>query len=169
MSKLKTDFSVALAGMCSGLFAVSLFLLAERIDTYYAYLGWLRETNYRLTYDRGVENLWWVPVALWHVVLSIVASLLIHRHLATGRVSTFLRWQVIGFMALVGWGLTFAIGVGMECLSHGNLSLWHTWSYTELITVTQFVAAVFASNVLYGSAVQAASSERILTENSRSF
>src|SRR5262245_58812116 len=151
MSKLKTDFRMALAGMCSGLFAVSVFLLAERIDTYYSYLSWLEETHYRLTYDRGVEGHWRAPIALCHVVLSIVAALLIHRHLAPDRVSSFLRWQVIGLMVFVGWGLTFLIGTGMDCLIRGNLSLGYTWIYVRLITVAQFIAAVFASNVLFGS------------------
>jgi len=145
--------------MCCGLFAVSVFLLAERVNSYYAYIGWRAEAGYAARYDQGVEDLWWIPVTVWHVVLSIVASFLMHRYLANDRVSAFLRWQAIGLVTLVGWGLTIFAGVGINCLIHGNLSpMQYSWDWVTLISVFQFIAAVFASNVLYGSAIQAASS-----------
>ena len=158
MSKLRRDLRIALAGGGCGLFGVSVFLLAERVDAYYAYVRWLQETHYAGTYYRAVEDLWWIPVTFWHVVLSIIASFLMHRYLASDRVSPFLRWQAIGLVALVGWGITGFGGIGMVCLSRGTISPIEEIGdhLGQLISVAQFVAAVFASNVLYGTAVQAA-------------
>jgi hypothetical protein len=97
---------------------------------------------------------------MWHVVLSVVASLLIHRYLASGRASTFLRWQAIGAVVLVGWGLTVFTVIGMDCLIRGNTEpLEDALRMVKIIPVAQFVAAIFAANVLYGSAIQAASTE----------
>ena len=50
----------------------------------------------------------------------MLASLIVHRYLAAGRASTFLRWQAIGLVALCGWGLTLFIGTGLECLLRAN-------------------------------------------------
>jgi hypothetical protein len=166
MSKLRRDLRVALAGACCGLFGVSVFLLAERVDTYYAYLRWMEEIHYDVRYEARVEDLSWIPIALWHVVLSITAALLVHRYQSSDRVSPFLRWQAIGFSALFGWALTFLTALGAETLVRGSLPpAGQTWSWTKLIAVAQFIAAVFASNVLFGSAVQAASSEAIREDN----
>jgi hypothetical protein len=149
-----------------GLFSSGLFLLAARIDSYYAYLKWIRASNYSGYY--GVEDLWWFPVVIWHVVLTIVASLLMHRYLAIDRVSLFLRWQAIGLVALVGWGLTVSIGCILECVTRGNtMSIENLLSGVRFDIIAQFIATVFAANVLYGSAIHAASSEEIC-ESSRS-
>lgn len=161
MNKLQRDLRVGLAGACCGLFSSSLFLLAARIDSYYAYLRWNRANNYSGGYG-GVEGLWWVPVVTWHVVLTIVATLLIHRYLASDRVSSFLRWQAIGLAALIGWAFTIIIGFSLECLARGNtISIEHISNSFNFLVIGQFVATVFAANVLYGSAIQAASSEDI--------
>jgi hypothetical protein len=37
MSKLRRDLRLAVAGACSGLFSVSLYLLAARVTAYYDY------------------------------------------------------------------------------------------------------------------------------------
>jgi len=167
MNKLRRDLRVVLSGACLGLFSSSLFLLAARIDSYYAYLKWIRANNYRGYYG-GVEDLWWFPVVIWHVVLTIVASLLMHRYLAIDRVSLFLRWQAIGLVALVGWGLTVSIGCILECVTGGNtMSIENLLSGVRFDIIAQFIATVFAANVLYGSAIHAASSEEIC-ESSRS-
>ena len=161
MNKLRRDLKVALAGMCCGLFSASVFLLATRVDSYYSYLRWYKASGYEGTYG-GPEDLWWVPVVTWHVVLSMLASLLMHRYLATDRVSPFLRWQSIGLVALLGWGLTLFIAVSLESLVRGNTSpIEQMWEMTKFRFVAQFISTVFASNVLYGSAIQAASSEDI--------
>lgn len=162
MRKLRRDLKIALAGACCGLFSSSVFLLVARIDSYYGYLRWNREHDYEGTYGGGVENLWWVPVVVWHVVVSLLASLLMHRYLATDRVSPFLRWQAIGLVALIGWGLTIFIAVGMECLIRGNTSpIEQMLAMFKFRYAAQFISMVFASNVLFGSAIQAASSEDI--------
>jgi hypothetical protein len=161
MNKLQRDLRVALGGACCGLFSSSLFLLAARIDRYYAYVRWNRANDYIGGYY-GVDNLWWVPVVAWHVVLTIVASFLMHRYLASDRVSSFLRWQAIGLAALSGWAFTIIIGFGLECLARGNtISIEHLSNSFNYVVIGQFVATVFAANVLYGSAIQAASSEDI--------
>jgi hypothetical protein len=134
-----------------------MFLLGYRIQVYYEYLAVREVNNYETSYGM-IEDLWWIPLLVWHVVLSIAASLLVHRYLANGRTSTFVRWQAIGAGALIGWGLTVFAAISVECLRRGD-----TWPINEatmiarLIPVAQFFAAVFASNVLYGTAIQAAS------------
>jgi hypothetical protein len=156
MNKPRRDLKVALAGMCCGLFSASVFLLAARIERYYAYLR-----SYHETYQ-GVEDLWWVPMVTWHVVLTIAASFLMHRYLASNRVLPFLRWQAIGLVALIGWALSISIGLGLGCLIHGSTAAIENLLRSEnLAFIAQFTATIFASNVLYGSAIQAASSEDI--------
>ena len=165
MSKLRRDLSVILAGACCGLFGVSVFLLADRVNNYYAYLGWLQEGPSDFRYDRGVETLSWVPVVLWHMVLSVTAALMVHRYQANSRVSPFLRWQAIGLVSLFGWGATILTVVGAETLMRGSLPPLGNLSWIKLIGVAQFIAAVFASNVLFGSAVQAASLDATREDN----
>ena len=88
MNKLSEDIRVGMLGAAAGLFAISVALLIGRVDAYYAYLAWLDETHYN-AYGPGVEDLWWVPVGIWHLILSVTASLLAHRHLATRLRSPF--------------------------------------------------------------------------------
>lgn len=156
MSKVRRDLRVALAGACSGLFSVSLFLLGARVVAYYDYLRFREFSHYATRYDT-IEDLWWVPIVVWQVVLASLSALLMHRYLPASRASIFLRWQAIGLVALVGWGLTVFIVVGMECLIRANLNpIEQAYNMFKFADVAQFVAAVFASNVLYGSAIQAA-------------
>ena len=162
MTKLRRDLRLAMAGACSGLFSVSVYLLAARVTAYYDYLRYTEAYGYNERYNSVVEDLWWIPVVAWHVVLSIVGSLFVHRYLTTGRVSTFLRWQAIGFVVLIGWALSVSTATGLDCLVRG--AIWpaeQAWNMFKLVPVAQFVAAVFASNVLYGTAVQAAAAESL--------
>lgn len=150
MKKLRRDLTVAMAGACAGLFSTSVFLLADRVQAHYDYLSSIDTTSYH------VHDLSWVPLVVWHMVLSIVASLAVHRY-ATSRSSTFLRWQAIGVVALVGWGLTAFIAIGVNCLMYGSIGpIERLFTLSDLAPVAQFVAAVFASNVLFGTAIQAA-------------
>ena len=159
MSKLRRDLRLALAGAGSGLFSVSVFLLLARVVAYYEYLGPGDFIGYETRYDR-VEDLWWVPLVAWHVILSIVATLLMHRYPATSRASTFLRWQVIGLVALAAWGLTLFLAAGTNCLMLGNTRpIALILDRFKPVPVAQFVAAVFASNVLYGTAVHVAATQ----------
>ena len=165
MSKLRRDLRIALAGACSGLFSVSLFLLGARVVAYYDYLRFREFSHYATRYDT-IEDLWWVPVVVWQVVLASLSALLMHRYLPASRTSIFLRWQAIGLVVFAGWGLTVFIAVGMECLIRANLNpIEQTYNMFKFADVAQFVAAVFASNVLYGSAIQAASEN--LSESTR--
>lgn len=162
MSKLRRDLRIAMAGACSGLFSFSVYLLAARVSAYYDYVRFIQANGYRIKYEAVVEDLWWVPVVAWHVVLSIVASLLVHRYLATNRVSTFLRWQAIGFLPLIGWVLSAFIAISLDCLIRGRTwAIGEAWSMVKFVPLAQFVAAVFTSNVLYGTAVQAAAAESL--------
>jgi hypothetical protein len=160
VSKLREDLRVGILGAAAGLFSISVALLIGRIDAYYAYLSWLREANHYAYYEKGVEGLWWMPVFVWHTLLSVMASLLVHRYLITRVRSPFLLWQVIGLASLLGWGLTFVLTLGMECVAHGNLSsLEYPLRHFALDNIAKYVSAVFACNVLYGSVIKASSQQ----------
>jgi hypothetical protein len=144
-------------GAAGGLFSISVFLLVARVDAYYSYLSWLEETSYT-NYDRGVEDLWWIPVSFWHVLLSVVASFMAHRYLATRQKSPFLLWQTVGFIALLGWGLSFAITVGLNCLMRGEMnSLERAMSFVGFGDLAKYISVVLVSNVFFGSAMLASS------------
>jgi hypothetical protein len=102
MGKLKEDLRVGVLGAFAGLFAISIALMIARIDAYYAYMSWLDEEAHIDAYYNRVENLWWIPIAIWHMILSITASLLAHRHLTSRLRSPFLLWQLIGMSSLLG-------------------------------------------------------------------
>ena len=159
MSKLREDLRVGVLGAAAGLFSISVSLLIARIDAYYAYLSLLDETTYN-SYDRGVENLWWVPLAIWHLILSMTTSLLVHRYLATRLRSPFLLWQVVGFASLLGWGLSVLLVVSMELVMTGNMSAAErTFNSKEIAEIAKYVSVVFACNVFYGSVMKASSSQ----------
>ena len=152
MSKLRADIRVAMLGAASGLFSISVFLLLGRIDTYYAALEAYPEDY------RTVENLWWIPVAFWQMLLSLVASLIGHRYLTPRCKSPFLLWQLIGAFSLLGWVLTFSVFLVLESVSVGHTnSLTYLLRAINLGFIAKYVAAVFACHVMYGSAIQASS------------
>jgi hypothetical protein len=159
MSKLREDLRVGVLGAAAGLFSISVALMIARIDTYYAYLSWLEETNYGDSY-RQAEDLWWLPVLIWHLILSITASLLAHRHLTTRLNSPFLLWQVVGLASLLGWGLTVLLVVGMECVMRGDLSaLERTVNSAPILNIAKYVSAAFACNVFYASVMKASAKQ----------
>ncbi|HEX6728461.1 MAG TPA: hypothetical protein VF074_00545 [Pyrinomonadaceae bacterium] len=156
MSKLRADFRVAMLGAASGLFSISLFLVVARVDSYYTYLEEMSPDRY----VNHVENLWWLPVAFWHVLLSTVASLMAHRYLSTHRRSPFMLWQMIGLFVLLGWVLSLSTAVGLEILSLGNTnSVEYLLRRVEFGFIAKYVSVVFACHAMYGSAIQAASRE----------
>ena len=76
MSKLRRDLRLALAGACSGLFSVSMFLLLARVVAYYEYLrvSVVNDTRYD-----GLEDL----------LLALIERDLLHfRPEGTGALST---------------------------------------------------------------------------------
>jgi len=157
MSKLREDVRVGMLGAAGGVFSFSVFLLVARVDAHYAYMSWLEKTNYA-TYERGVENLWWLPIVFWHVLLSVVASFLTHRYLAASQKSPFLLWQVVGTIALLGWAPTLSVILGLEYLMYRDIdSLERTLRSVDAGYTAKYFAAIFASNVLFGSALEAAS------------
>lgn len=159
MNKLREDLRVGLLGAAAGLFSISIVLMIARVDAYYVYLSWLHESTAYGPYDRGVETLWWVPVAIWHLILSVTASLLVHRHLTPRLRSPFLLWQVIGTGSLLGWGLTVFLIIGMELLMSGGsmYALRHTFTPDDLADIVKYVSTGFACNVFYGSLMKASS------------
>ena len=159
MNKLREDFRVGILGAVGGLFSISIVLMIARVDEYYAYLSWLHETSNYNPYDRGgAESLWWVPVTIWHLILSVATSLLAHRYLTTRLKSPFLLWQVIGTASLLGWGLTVLLVAGIDCLMTGNLyASQHTFTSGNIAEITKYVSVGFASNVFYGSVMKASS------------
>ena len=158
MSKLREDFRVVILGAGAGLFAISLALLIARIDAHYAYLTWLKESHYDEPFGGGVERLEWIPFGIWHLILSISASLLVHRYLATRLRSPFLLWQVIGIGSLLGWGLTVGLLVSMRCLMDGDLHvIEHLFNSNDLVFISRYLSTGFACSVFYGSVMKACS------------
>ena len=157
MSKLFEDMRVAGLGAAVGLLSGSIFLMLARIDTYYEYLREGRDGEYY----RFIENLWWLPVSFWQVVLSIGASLMAHRYFKRDK-SPFFLWQAIGCISLLGWALTFGLGLGMEWIRIGGPDFFFpsiNWSF-----IAKYVSTVSACHVLYGSAMQAASRQYLPRE-----
>ena len=116
------------------------------------------ETDYRVSWGGGVEDLWWVPIGIWHLILSVTASLLAHRYLTTRLRSPFLLWQVIGTASLLGWGLTFLLIVSIDCLMTGNLYSVHPpITSNDIVNIAKYVSTGFACNVFYGSVMKASS------------
>ena len=160
MSKLREDLGIGLLGAAAGLFSISLTLLIARIDTYYAYLARLRDE----TYDAyaSVDRLEWIPVSVWHIILSVVASLMVHRYLTTHLRSPFLIWQLVGVTSLFGWVLTVLLILSMGFVIEGDLrSLEYTVSTEKALVIAKYAATVFACNVLYGSVMSASSRQYV--------
>ena len=161
MNKLSEDLRIGILGAAAGLFSSSVTLLIARIDTYYAYLARLRETNYYADVQ-SVERLSWIPVSVWHIILCIVASLLVHRYLMTHLRSPFLLWQVIGITSLFGWALSAVLVVSMRCVIEGDLSsLEHLMRPDDALLVAKYAATVSTCNVFYASVISASSRQYI--------
>lgn len=160
MSKLREDLTVGLLGAAAGLFSISITLLIARIDAYYTYLARIQDESYRC-YERA-EALSWIPFSVWHIILSVVAALLVHRYLATRFRSPFLLWQLIGISSLFGWVLTALLVVSMSCVLEGDLHtlerlIEHLISTDDAMLVAKYAATISTCNVLYGSVIGASS------------
>ena len=166
MSKLREDLTIGILGAAAGLFSISVTLLIARIDAYYAYLARTQEEGYR-AYE-SVERLTWIPISVWHIILSVVAALLVHRYLATRVRSPFMLWQLIGIASVYGWVLTLLLLVSMGCLMDGTMrSLGHLLVADdgrlseESWLIGKYVVTVFACNVFYGSVISASSRQYV--------
>ena len=129
MRKLIGDTRVAMLGAAGGLFSMSVFLLVARIDAYYTYFASYAETSYG-GYSKGVEDLWWIPICFWNVVLSIGASLLVHRYLPT--------LQKSSFMLADDWDYIFA-RVGPYGFFRCGYELPDVWEYSRVRACADFV------------------------------
>ena len=161
MNKLSEDLRIGILGAAAGLFSSSVTLLIARIDAYYAYyLSRIQEETYH-AYEK-VDRLEWIPVSVWHIILSVVASLLIHRYLTTHLRSPFLLWQVVGITSLVGWALTALLIVSMGCVMEGDLSsLEHLMKPDDAWLIAKYAATVSTCNVFYASVISASSRQYV--------
>lgn len=160
MSKLREDLTIGILGAAAGLFSTSIALLIARIDAYYAYLARIHEEGY-VNYER-VDGLTWIPVSVWHIILSVVAALLVHRYLTKRFRSPFLLWQFIGISSLFGWALTAFLVVSMSCVIEGDLYslerlIEHLLRTDDALLVAKYAATISACNVFYGSVISASS------------
>jgi len=160
MTKLREDLRVGLLGAAAGLFSICVPLMIGRIDAYYAYLSWLKETHYSDSYYRPVEDLSWIPIGIWHLILSVTAALVVHRYLTTRVRSPFLLWQVIGVASLLGWGVTAVLAIGVGCLMRGDLYPVERLFYLDVTgDIAKYVSAAFASNVVYATIMKASAQQ----------
>ena len=156
MSKLIEDLRVGLLGAAAGLFSSSVLLLIDRIDSYYASLR-AAESEDQFCGTSGLHELYWLPLIFVHMLMSVVASFLVHRYLSNRIRSPFLLWQTIGITTLFGWGLAGFVIVGLQCAVRGNLyALEHLVTSVDW-TLVKYVSVVFACNVFYGSVINASS------------
>ena len=160
MSKLREDLSIVILGVAAGLFSTSISLLIARIDTYHTHLSRIGDAEYSV-YE-VVDRLEWIPASVWHIILSVVASLLVHRYLITHLRSPFLLWQAIGITSLFGWVLTAFLVVSMSCVMEGDLSsLEHLMRPDDALLIAKYAATVSACNVFYGSVISASSHQYV--------
>ena len=162
MRKLSEDFRIGTLGATAGLFSSSVTLLIARIETYYE---WLHRTE---DYLRIQEDLWWIPLLLWHIVLSVVASFLVHGYLKTRLRSPFLLWQTIGITSLMGWALTFIVAVSVGAVMRGNfMTLDGLVLSSDVELIGKHFSTVFACNVLFGSVINASSRQYVDLSSSK--
>jgi hypothetical protein len=160
VNKLREDLRIGILGAAAGLFSTGIVLLIARIDAYYAYLSRIQEDGY-INYER-VDRLLWIPISVWHIILLVVASLLVHRYLTTRLRSPFLLWQVVGITSLFGWVLTAFLIVSMSCVMEGDLSsLEHLLKSDDALLIAKYAATASTCNVFYASVISASSRQYV--------
>jgi hypothetical protein len=160
VNKLREDLRIGILGAAAGLFSTGIVLLIARIDAYYAYLSRIQEDGY-INYER-VDGLLWIPISVWHIILLVVASLLVHRYLTTRLRSPFLLWQVVGITSLFGWVLTAFLIVSMSCVMEGDLSsLEHLLKSDDALLIAKYAATASTCNVFYASVISASSRQYV--------
>ena len=167
MSRLRADFRTAMLGAFAGLFTFSVFLLVDRVEVYYEHLAHLDRESYTYSADR-VQDLWWMPIALWHALMFVLAGFVAHRYFAHLRDSPFLLWQLVGIGALCGWGLTIATSFALDSLMHSLAFSYDRMTRgVDLSYVAKFVAAVFAGNAVCASFLHSAARQYVVSESVR--
>lgn len=163
MKNLSEDIRAAFLGATGGLFSFSVFQLVARVDDYYSFLSCLDQNNY--SDCTNIENLNWMPICFWHLMLSVVGSLMVHRYLPALRNSPFLLWQTVGITTLLGWLLTFCVAVGLDCLMNARTTpLERALTSGKFGDLAKYVSVGLACNVLFGSAMQASSTRYVVEE-----
>lgn len=155
MSKLSTDFRTATLAVAGGIFTSLIFVFCEQVNTYYEYLSSINDGEYE---HYSPEHLRWIPISFWHTILFIVAAFIAHRYFAGPRRSSFLLWQVIGGMSLLGWLLTLSVVTGIDFAMRPEPYILERAMNTLLSwEAVRFATVIFAGNVIYGSLIQSAS------------
>ena len=158
MSKIREDLRIGLLGAAAGLFSSSVLLLVDRIDLYYSYLELNPAEADQVCYINNLRELSWIPLAIWHMLLSTVASFMVHRYLTKPLKSPFLLWQVVGITTLFGWALSYLLVMSIDCVMQGDFDvLAKSVATSKLAGVAKYVSVVFACNVFYGSLINASS------------
>ena len=155
MNKLRADFRTGMLGAFCGLFSFAVFLLVDRVVVYHDYMARMMETSEY--YGGHVEDLRWMPFSVWHVLLFVLSSFVVHRYFARRVASPFLLWQLIGLAALCAWGLSFSTVLVIDELMHPSISsLERLVSLTDVSFVARFVTTAAACNAVYASFIQSA-------------
>jgi hypothetical protein len=156
MSLLRADYRTGALGAFAGLFTFGVFLLADRVDVYYAYRACMNTVNYS-DCSRGVQDLWWMPLAFWHVLMFVLSSFVVHRYFADLRDSPFLLWQLVGIGALCAWGLSAASVFTLDTIMRGlEFDYDRLPGGRDLLYAAKFFAAVFAANTACASLLHSA-------------
>lgn len=168
-SKWLDRWRAVLLGAIGGLFSSAIYLMAYRAEEYLAELDYQKQLALDALNPNGVticrmsilNPLWWVDASIWHIILFVVASLLVHRYFSKRMNSVFLLWQSIGLMVIVGWGLTVLFGIILDgYLAKGVFPLDKIFegiiSTSNQRSAFKFVALILGINVIYGTLMQLA-------------
>lgn len=164
MSKLRTDLRIAALGAFAGLFTISFFLLVDRVDMHYNYRACVETESY-LTCAHSVQNLWWLPLVFWHVLLFVVSAFVVHRYFADFSDSPFLLVQLVGIGAFCGWALSVASFCTLDALTRASdFNIWILLHRSNQLFAAKFFASVFAANTACASLLHSAA--RLYAPNS---
>jgi len=146
-----------LLGAINGLFSCAILAIIERITIHYAELQeQIDMQSGPVGYILQRQPFWNVTNCLWHVILFIAASLLLHRYLSSRIKSVLLLWVCVGAAVITGWALTFlTVTILMEVSPLEKILKSMIYSSSQR-SAFKFVAIVMSINVIYGTVVQMA-------------
>lgn len=151
-----------LLGAINGLFSCAILAIIERITIRHAELqDQIDMQSGPVGYILKRQPFWDVTNCLWHVILFIVASLLLHRYLSSRIKSVLMLWVCVGAAAIAGWALTFLsvtilMGFMVDGFSPLEKILESMIYSSSQRSAFKFVSIVMAINVIYGTVVQVA-------------